>query len=132
MVSTGETMVLLASGYGKGVSVGRSELVSSGLTRVLDGVDGAVGPVGAKIVLLAEGYGYGRSDCSELETELVSGSGAGAVGPGVGAITVPLAEGYGYGVSAGRSDDESSGLATELDGAVGPSVGATTVLFGDG
>lgn len=75
MVGTGDTRVPL-------------EVESSGLTRVPDGAGGAVGPVGAEIVLFPEGYGYGSSVSPGLAIEL-----EGAVGPAVGATTVLLGAG---------------------------------------
>lgn len=62
---------------------------SSGLTIVLGRPVGV--PVGAGIVLLADGYGKGSPELSGLAIELEDAGGA--VGPPVGAISVLLPAG---------------------------------------
>ena len=82
-----------------------------------DEAAGAVGPVVARIVLLADGYGYG-SAVPSLGTIDVAGT-ITSVGPAVGAMMVLLNDGRGNGAAV------PTGATTEPDGA--EPVGATTV-----
>jgi hypothetical protein len=95
------------------------ELTSSGLTMVPDGAEGAVGPVGARIVLLADGKGYGSPVPWLATIDVVTGTII-SVGPAVGATMVLLKVGRGYGAPV------PTGATTEPDGAPEP-VGATMV-----
>jgi hypothetical protein len=116
---------------------GTLELAVSGLTIVPDGEEGAVGPVGARIVLFDEGKGYG-SPVPWLGTIDVVTVTMIPVGPAVGATMELLADGKGYGSPVpwlGLLDElTSSGLTIVPDGAegaVGP-VGARIVLLAGG
>jgi hypothetical protein len=114
------------------------ELAVSGLTMVPDGEEGAVGPVGARIVLLADGKGYGRPVPWLGTTDVVTVTTTIPLEPAVGTTMELLADGKGYGSPVpwlGLLDElTSSGLTIVPDGAegaVGP-VGARIVLLADG